>query len=168
MKIAIMGDVGSGKSVLARNLSKMLGIPKLELDDIAFDLNWKAVDRKKILPDIQKLMEQDSWIIDGNYDDLLQTQRLEMADRIIFVMLPRVQCLFRALRRTKERKAAGYQNDINPWFLRYLLFGCRNKERRKRYQCIMRQYPEKIVVLRSQSAIDDFLACFSIESAWHT
>ena len=48
MKIAIMGYVGSGKSVLARNLSKMLGIPKLELDDIAFDFNWKAVDRKKI------------------------------------------------------------------------------------------------------------------------
>ena len=161
MKIAIMGYVGSGKSVLARNLSKKLGIPKLELDDIAFDLNWKAVDRKRILPDIQKLMEQDSWIIDGNYDDLLQMQRLEMADRIIFVMLPRVQCLFRALRRTKERKAAGYHNDINPWFLRFLLFGCRNKERRNRYQCIMRQYPEKIVVLRSQSAINDFLESFS-------
>ena len=168
MKIAIMGYVGSGKSVLARNLSKKLGIPKLELDDIAFDLNWKAVDRKKILPDIQKLMEQDSWIIDGNYDDLLQTQRLEMADRIIFVMLPRVQCLFRALRRTKERKAAGYQKDINPWFLRYLLFECRNKERRGHYKRIMQLYPDRIVVLRSQSAIDDYLASFSIESALHT
>ena len=161
MKIAIMGYVGSGKSVLARNLSKKLGIPKLELDDIAFDLNWKAVDREKILPDIQKLMEQDSWIIDGNYDDLLQSQRLEMADKIIFVMLPRILCLLRALRRTKERKAAGYRNDINPWFIRFLLFGCRNRERRNRYQCIMQQYPDKTVVLRSQSAIDDFLESFS-------
>ena len=161
MKIAIMGYVGSGKSVLARNLSKKLGIPKLELDDIAFDLNWKAVDREKILPDIQKLMEQDSWIIDGNYDDLLQSQRLEMADKIIFVMLPRILCLLRALRRTKERKAAGYRNDINPWFIRFLLFGCRNRERRNRYQCIMQQYPDKIVVLQSQSAIDNFLDSFS-------
>ena len=161
MKIAIMGYVGSGKSVLARNLSKKLGIPKLELDDIEFDLNWKAVDREKILPDIQKLMEQDSWIIDGNYDDLLQSQRLEMADKIIFVMLPRILCLLRALRRTKERKAAGYRNDINPWFIRFLLFGCRNRERRNRYQCIMQQYPDKTVVLRSQSAIDDFLESFS-------
>ena len=161
MKIAIMGYVGSGKSVLARNLAKKLGIPKLELDDIAFDLNWKPVDREKILPDIRKLMDQDSWIIDGNYDDLLQSQRLEMADKIIFVMLPRIQCLLRSLRRTKERKAAGYRNDINPWFIRFLLFGCRNRERRNRYQCIMQQYPDKIVVLRSQSAIDDFLESFS-------
>ena len=162
MKIAIMGYVGSGKSVLARNLEKKLEIPKLELDDIAFDLNWKAVDREEILPHIKELMEQDSWIIDGNYDNLLQMQRLEMADRIVFVMLPRVQCLFRALRRTKERKAAGYHNDINLWFIRYLLFGCRNKERRCHYKQIMSKYCDKIIILRSQTEIDNFLNSFPV------
>lgn len=157
MKIAIMGYVGSGKSVLARNLSKKYDIPKLELDDIAFDLNWKPVDRSKILPDIQAFMEQDSWIIDGNYDDLLQEQRLEMADQIIFVMLPRIQCLFRALRRTKERKAAGYRNDINPWFIRFLLFDCRNRKRRNEYARIADKYRDKLVVLRSQKEISHFM-----------
>ena len=159
MKIAIMGYVGSGKSVLARNLSKQLGIPKLELDDIAFDLNWKAVERDVILPEIQTFMAQDAWVIDGNYDDLLQEQRLAMADKIIFVMLPRLQCLVRALKRTKERKAIGYQNDINPWFIRFLLFECRNKKRREAYRRIMQQYRQKIVVLRSQRAIDCFMKC---------
>ena len=163
MKIAIMGYVGSGKSVLARNLSQKFSIPKLELDDIAFDLNWRAVDRMKILPDIQAFMEKESWIIDGNYDDLLQAQRLEAADLIIFVMLPRLQCLFRALKRTKERKAAGYQNDINPWFIRFLLFECRNKQRRMLYRAIQDEYQMKTVVLRSQTAINAFLEQFSIE-----
>lgn len=162
MKIAIMGYVGSGKTVLARNLSKKLGIPKLELDDIAFDLNWKAVDRTKILPDIQSLMNQDSWIIDGNYDDLLQAERLEMADCIIFVMLPRLQCLLRALHRTKERKAAGYHNDINPWFIRFLLFDCRNRERNKAYNVILNKHRDKCVVLRSQRDIDLFFSNFSM------
>ena len=161
MKIAVMGYVGSGKSVLARNLAKKLGIPKLELDDIAFDLNWKAVDRLKILPDIQAFMEQDSWIIDGNYDDLLQEQRLEMADHIIFVILPRFQCLLRALRRTKERKAAGYQNDINPWFIRFLLFDCRNSERRKSYNAILNRYRNKCLILKTQREISSFLSSFS-------
>ena len=133
MRIAIMGYVGSGKPVLARNLSQKLQIPKLELDDVAFEKKWKSVDRSRILPDIASFMNQESWIIDGNYDDLLQEQRLEMADKIIFVMLPRLQCLARALKRTKERKTAGYQNDINPWFLRFLLFDCRNKSRRRSY-----------------------------------
>ena len=162
MKIAIMGYVGSGKSVLAQNLSKKYDIPKLELDDIAFDLNWKPMDRTKILPDIQAFMEQDSWIIDGNYDDLLQEQRLAMADHIIFVMLPRIQYLFRALRRTKERKAAGYQNDINPWFIRFLLFDCRNSERKKAYDTILNSYSNKCVVLKSQRDIDRFFCDFSM------
>ena len=157
MKVAIMGYVGSGKSVLARNLSKKYNIPKLELDDIAFDFNWKPVDKTKILPDIRAFMEQDSWIIDGNYDDLLQEQRLEMADRIIFVMLPRVQCLLRALRRTRERKAAGYHNDINPWFIRFLLFDCRNTNRKAEYARIAERYHNKLTVLKRQKEIDHYL-----------
>jgi len=157
MKIAIMGYVGSGKSVLARNLARKYGIPRLELDDIAFDLYWKPVDREKILPEIRSFMEHSSWIIDGNYDDLLQEERLEMADRVIFVMLPRLQCLVRALRRTKERKAAGYHNDINPWFIRFLLFDCRNKKRREEYTQIAKMYSNKLTVLRSQLEIDRFM-----------
>ena len=157
MKIAIMGYVGSGKSVLARNLSKKHDIPKLELDDIAFDLNWKPVDRTKILPDIQAFMEQDNWIIDGNYDDLLQEMRLEMADRIVFVMLPRIHCLLRALRRTKERKAAGYHNDINSWFICFLLFDCRSAKRKAEYARIAEKFHDKLVVLRSQKDIDLYL-----------
>ena len=163
MKIAIMGYVGSGKSVLARNLSQKFAIPKLELDDIAFDLNWKAVDRSKILPVIQSFMEQESWIIDGNYDDLFQEQRLQAADMIVFVTLPRLQCLIRALKRTKDRKAAGYQNDINPWFIRFLLFECRNKKRRMVYRSIQEKYHSKTVVLRSQTAINAFLKHFTME-----
>ena len=157
MKIAIMGYVGSGKSFLARKLAKKYDIPKLELDDIAFDLYWKPVARDKILPEIQAFMEQDSWIIDGNYGDLLQEQRLDMADRIIFVMLPGLQCFFRAIRRTKERKTAGYHNDINPWFIRFLLFDCRNRERKKAYNAILNQYSNKCVVLKTQRDIDRFI-----------
>ncbi len=157
MRIAIMGYVGSGKSVLARNLSQKLSIPKLELDEIAFDKNWKAVDRSRILPDIASFMNQESWIIDGNYDGLLQEKRLEMADKIIFVMLPRLQCLMRALKRTKERKAAGYHNDINPWFLRFLLFDCRSKDRRDAYDRIAKAYASKLVVLTSQLEINQYL-----------
>lgn len=160
MRIAIMGYVGSGKTVLSRKLSTRLDIPKLELDEIAFDLYWKPVDRTQILPEIQRFMAEEHWIIDGNYDDLLQQQRLEMADRIIFVMLPPLNCLLRALKRTKERKAAGYHNDINPWFLRFLLFDCRNKARRAAYRAISEKYPSKLTILRSQREIDRFLLTF--------
>ena len=166
MKIAIMGYVGSGKSVLARNLSNILSIPKIELDDIAFDKQWKPIDRNQILPEIRLFMEQDCWIIDGNFDDLLQKERLQLADQIIFVMLPRVQCLIRALKRTKDRAAAGYVNDINPWFIRFCLFDCRNRRRNLEYRRISREYRDKLLILRSQRAIDNYLAQFDTKTLY--
>lgn len=60
MRIVIMGYVGSGKSVLARKLSMLYSIPKLELDDIAFDFRWKPVDRAKLLPELSLFMAQDN------------------------------------------------------------------------------------------------------------
>lgn len=157
MKIAIMGYVGSGKSVLARKLAEKYEIPKMELDEIAYDLHWRPIDLERILPDIKAFMNQESWIIDGNYDYLMQVERLEKADKIIFVLLPRMQCLIRALRRSKERKAAGYHNDINPKFLKFLLIDCRNMKRRAAYKQIMDQYVHKTVILKSQKGIDRFL-----------
>ena len=150
--------MGSGKTVLARKLSKKLSIPRLELDSIAFDKNWKAVDRTMILPDIASFMEQESWVIDGNYDDLMQVERLERADEIIFIMLPRLHCLICALKRTKERKLAGYHNDINPWFIRFLLFDCRNKTTKAAYKRIASDYCDKLTILKSQRDIDYYLS----------
>ena len=79
-----------------------------------------------------------------------------MADQLIFVMLPRLHCLLRALKRTNERKAAGYQNDINPWFIRFLLFGCRNKQRRDAYAKIAQKYTHKLTVLNHSVILIDF------------
>ena len=157
MKIAVMGYVGSGKTVLSRFLAEHYRIPKVELDEVAFDLKWMPTNRDVLRCELAKFMEQNSWVIDGNYNDLLQDERLEKADSIIFVMLPRIACLVRALLRTKERKAAGYQNDINPWFIRFLLFGCRNRRRRAQYNQIAHRYAEKLVVLKSQKEIDRFV-----------
>lgn len=158
MKIAVLGYSGSGKSWLTANLSKRYGIPALGLDDIAFDKHWRRFDDALILPQLREFMAQDSWVIDGNYNTLLLEERLEQADRIILVNLPRLQCLVRALKRSKERTAQGYVNDINPWFLRFLLFDCRNKARRAFYRNISRNYAGKVVLLKSQRQIDHFLA----------
>ena len=157
MRIAVMGYVGSGKTVLTRFLAERLGIPKVELDTVAFDLDWKPTDREALCRELAVFMEEESWIIDGNYNDLLQEKRLELADKIIFVMLPRLACLVRALKRTRERKDAGYRNDINPWFIRFLLFGCRNRKRRDQYREIARQYAGKLTALKSQRDIDRFM-----------
>lgn len=157
MKIAIMGYSGSGKTYLADFLSRKLAIPAMHLDAIAFDKNWDSIDPSVVLPLVADFMKQESWIIDGNYSYLYQTERLESADRIIFVNLPRLQCLYRAIRRSGSRKAEGYKNDLNPWFIRFVLFECRRKKRRDAYAEIIRQYRDKTIVLKSQWQINQFM-----------
>ena len=158
----VIGSPGSGKSRFSRALHQATGLPLVHLDLLYWNADQTVVSRSVFLERLQEAVAQDAWIIDGNYDDLLQELRLAMADHIIFVMLPRIQCLFRALRRTKERKAAGYQNDINPWFIRFLLFDCRNSQRKKAYDIILNSYSNKCVVLKSQRDIDRFICDFSM------
>ena len=40
MKIAIVGNSGSGKTTLAKDLSDLLGIPRIELDQYFHQPNW--------------------------------------------------------------------------------------------------------------------------------
>jgi len=164
MKIAVMGYSGSGKTWLTRFLGEKYGIPTMELDQIAFDKHWQRIPDIQIKPTIREFMAQENWAIDGNYDSLFLEDRLRLADQIVIVNLPGFQCLLRALKRSKERAAQGYVNDINPRFLRFLLFDCRKPERRKLYRDIRRNYPAKTVLLRSQRQIDRFVRNLSPHS----
>lgn len=160
MRIAVMGYVGSGKTYLSKSISHMLDIPVMHLDEIYFDMNWKPIDKSKVLSQVSEFMMNEHWLIDGFYSDLLMDERLEKADMIILMFLPRITCFLRAIKRSKTRAEEGYKNDINPWFLKFTLFGCRNRKRRRAYSMIAQRYKEKTVVLRSRRQVKKFIDSF--------
>ena len=47
MKIAVIGYTGSGKSVLAAKLGKIIGCPVLHLDKLQFEAGWKERGKQK-------------------------------------------------------------------------------------------------------------------------
>lgn len=102
-------------------------------------------------------MAKEDWIIDGYYTYLLIDERLKTADIIILLLLPRTTCFFRALKRTKARRQEGYKNDMNWWFIKFILFGCRNKERRKFYAEIAEKYKDKTVILKTRKQVEEFM-----------
>ena len=157
MKIMILGYAGSGKTHLSDYISEMNNIPVLHLDSIKWDNEWKSVDDFLVLPQVADFMKKGDWIIDGFYDYLYFNERLEQADKIILLLLPRITCFYRALKRTKSRRKDGYKNDLNLWFVKFLLFGCRNKERRQTYAKIAEKYKEKTVVLKSVWQVNAFM-----------
>ena len=158
MRIAIMGYAGSGKTFLAKYLSEKVNIPVLHLDEVKYTKEWKPIEDERVLPVLADFLQKESWIVDGNYTYLFQKERLDAADIILLVMLPRISCLLRCIRRRKARRAEGYTNDTNLWFIQFVLFEGRSKERRQNYARIMETYREKVTVLRSQKEIDLFLS----------
>ncbi len=150
MKIAVLGYAGSGKTFLSDYISEKKNILILHLDSIKWDKEWKPVDDLLVLPQLSEFMTKDNWIIDGYYKYLLYDERLERADLIVLLLLPRLTCFYRAVKRTKSRRQDGYKNDLNWWFVKFTLFGCRDKERRQTYAGIVEKYKDKTVVLKTQ------------------
>ena len=66
MKILIVGIVASGKTTLARKLSKLLDIKHYEIDSVVHDdindVKRSEAEQKKIF---NKINKEDNWIIEG-------------------------------------------------------------------------------------------------------
>src|SRR3990167_5017001 len=98
-RIAIIGNAGSGKSVLAQKLHQILHLPVYHLDKYFWKSNWTHPDpdEYKIIHD--KLCNQEEWIMDGMNLRLLE-YRIQRADIIIFLDIPRYLCFWRIFKRT--------------------------------------------------------------------
>ncbi len=157
MKIAVLGYAGSGKTYLSDYISENKNISVLHLDEVKWDKEWKPIDDSLVSPKVSEFMAKHNWIIDGYYKYLFYDKRLEEADLIVLLLLPRLTCFYRTVKRTKSRRQNGYKNDLNLWFIKFTLFGCRNKERRQTYYEITEKYKDKTVVLKSQKQVDKFI-----------
>lgn len=164
MKIAILGYSGCGKSTLAKYLQAYYHIPLLYLDTVQFVANWKERDREEAISIVAKFMENQDWIIDGNYTSLLQAERLEQADHIIYMAFSRWNCLFRAYRRyrrnkntSRESMAAGCDEKMDFEFIWWILYKGRTPEKKHYYDAILNKYCEKSIVLKNQRELDNFM-----------
>jgi adenylate kinase family enzyme len=98
-RIAVIGAPGAGKSTLALRLGELLDLAAYHLDRLFWRPNWVRTPREEWEAVQQELVQQDSWIIDGNYGNTLRI-RAEAADTIIDLDFPRLLCLMRVVRRT--------------------------------------------------------------------
>ena len=164
MKIAIMGYSGSGKSTLARKLAEKYALDILHFDQVQFLPNWEireTVEKERLTKEF--LDSHDAWVIDGNYSKLSYERRLEEADSIILLLFNRFSCLWRAYRRfrtyhntIRPDMAEGCQEKFDWEFMRWILRDGRTKRARQRYQQIVSQYGEKVVVIQNQRQLDAY------------
>jgi adenylate kinase family enzyme len=84
----VIGNSGGGKSTLARRLSKAWQCPHIEIDGLLWQAGWQLTPAEIYNAEHARLIEGDSWIIDGlgRLDSV--AARLSRATDIILVDMP--------------------------------------------------------------------------------
>jgi hypothetical protein len=113
-RVLVLGPGASGKSTLATRLGEITGLPVIELDKIFWRPGLVPTPPDEWAKVQQELIQRDEWIMDGDLGpyDVVEV-RLHAADTIIFLDVSVARCVWRALRRSRERF------DFWMWLLRY-------------------------------------------------
>ncbi len=73
MRLVLLGNAGAGKSTMARRLIGSADIPRLSLDEIAWDRGTRRKPLEQSLTLLhQFLRDHKEWIIEGCYSDLVE------------------------------------------------------------------------------------------------
>ena len=91
-KIIVIGCPGAGKSTFARRLKEMTGLPLYYLDQIWHKADRTTVSKEEFDAKLREIIQQDSWIIDGNYLRTMEC-RLDACDTVFFLDYPLEICL---------------------------------------------------------------------------
>jgi len=164
-KILIFGSSGAGKSTLAQKLGQELNIPYLHIDTIFWEPNWEVRDKELYLNDLQKFLNQDTFIIDGNhnYGDSIQL-RIEQADTILYLNFNRFKCLYGAVKRyltyrnkTRSSMTQGCIEKIDFEFIKYILWDYPTKKKKFIFNTINKKFTGKYYQFNNRSAVKKFL-----------
>jgi adenylate kinase family enzyme len=162
-RIMVIGSGGSGKSELSRRIGEILAVDVVHLDRVYWRPNWTEPPNDEWKETIEDLVKRETWIIDGNYGGTMEI-RAAAADAIIFLDLPRVLCIWRAVKRrikhpnrTRPDMGEGCPEKINLEFLQWIWNFPRDS--RPRLLEILRRYEKtkSIYVLKSRHEVEAFV-----------
>ena len=159
----IVGCSGTGKSTLAQNLSKELGIDAMHLDSHFWASGWNQAPREQFQKDVEEFLKKDKWIIDGNYRKWTMNERVEKADTIIHLDFSRWSCLYGIIKRriqyhgkTRPELPENCPEQIDLDFLKFVWNFNRdyNPDIKK---LIDESKDKKIIVLKNRGEINAFV-----------
>lgn len=115
MKILIVGTVGTGKTTLAKKLSKDYNIKYYEIDSIVHDdrQNGRKREEEEQNVIIKNINKNENWIIEGVLRKNLQ-YLLELADKIIYLDVPKYKRNIRILKRYIKQKLKLEKSNYKP------------------------------------------------------
>lgn len=100
----MVGNSGSGKSLLARRIALALDVPQVELDAIHHLPGWQPIDPEAFLAQVAAIAADEAWVVDGNYRAVVIDGPVwQRADTVVWLDLPRSTVMWQVTRRTVRR-----------------------------------------------------------------
>lgn len=151
MKILIVGTVGTGKTTLAKKLSKQYKIKYYEIDSIVHD--DKNNGRKRTIDEqndiIKKINKNEDWIIEGVLRKNLE-YLLELADKIIYLNIPKykrnIRILTRFIKQNLRIEKANYKPDLKMLKNMYK-WSKEDEEGKEKFEKMLNKYEDKLEVI---------------------
>jgi len=101
-RVAVVGNSGSGKTALGRQLASALGVRFVELDAIYHQRDWEPLPDKVFRRRVAEIVAEHAWVVDGSYSavrDLVWAR----ADTIVWLDLSRLAVTRQIVWRTLSR-----------------------------------------------------------------
>lgn len=157
-KIIVIGCPGSGKSTFSKQLHKITNIPLFHLDMMFWNEDKTTVERSVFLEKLSNVMEQNEWIIDGNYASTMEG-RIVKCDTVIFLDYPLETCLDGIkTRKGKPRsdmpwvEPENYDEEFIEFIKNY------NFQSRPKVMELLKKHSNKnIFIFKNRSEADEFL-----------
>lgn len=165
MKIYIVGAVSSGKSTLAKKLSKELKIPYKSLDDVVYDINEpnscsnikrRDSERDKLF---NSIINENNWIIEDVGRSCFK-DGLKKSDKIILLETNKYIRNYRIVKRFIKQKLGlekcGYTPNLK--MLKLMLKWSKDYDSGKdKLKARISIYEEKVIILRNNKDIIKFI-----------
>ncbi|MDW0118796.1 hypothetical protein QTL97_17875 [Sporosarcina thermotolerans] len=163
MKIFIMGIVASGKTTYAKELSKQMGLPFVELDTVVYHnvdgIRVKRTPQEQVQV-IHQMNAKGCWIAEGVYRPSYHLL-LDLADIIIWLDPPLWKRKYRILSRHMKQvigvEECAYEPDFQ--MLRNMYKWTKQFEgKRGELDGLLQPYLDKLIVVRDDPAKNQLIA----------
>ena len=164
-KIMVIGvSAGAGKSTLAKEIGKLLGIEVCHLDRLYWRPGWIEASNEEFEKAQREILKQDQWLIEGNYSSTFSL-RSEKADTIVYIEHSIYVCFYRVIKRwltnlgsTRSDMAEGCPEKLDWKFIKFIATTYYPRKKMMATRLVQFQKEGKTVfILKSNKEIVAFL-----------
>lgn len=164
-RVVVIGSGGSGKSTFSKELGRVTGLPVIHLDREFWRPGWEETPKKEWEDRLTELLSAERWVMDGNFGGT-RSIRIEAADTVVFLDLPRRVCLYRILKRTvkyygrsRPDMTEGCNEHIDLEFIGWV-WNYRKQRRKRMLEELGDLKNKSVIILQNQRQVSEFLSRF--------